>query len=170
MDSTSPFCLLFFVESLFSPKENDLAVGWVNGNRFCQCLFVSLICCPHLLETNAYTLGLYCTKCAHDKAFPSMPASQVSRRQIMTPGGVYPIRTVYFFKKNTNAVTFELCSDCQGFPYKETSFLLQFHPEIVGKISVFGVSKKWTNLGGWGWGSIWTMPERKHSFFQGLNQ
>ena len=36
------------------------AVRSVNGNGFCQCLFAGLICCPHILETNAHALTLHC--------------------------------------------------------------------------------------------------------------
>ena len=44
------------------PIENIMhCVGRsVNGNGFCQCLFVELICCPHILETDAHTLTLHC--------------------------------------------------------------------------------------------------------------
>ena len=46
------------------PIENIMhCVGRsVNGNGFCQCLFVELICCPHILETDAHTLTLHCVR------------------------------------------------------------------------------------------------------------
>ena len=46
---------------ILSPAQKIYcAVRSVNGNGFCQCLFAGLICCPHILETNAHALTLHC--------------------------------------------------------------------------------------------------------------
>ena len=53
------FCIcdrVVYVQKKYLRPFPHLAVGWVNVNGFCQCLFVSLICCPLLIEKKTPTL------------------------------------------------------------------------------------------------------------------
>ena len=51
----------YYLYTFILPQQKIYcAVRSVNGNGFCQCLFVGLICCPNILETNAHTLTLHC--------------------------------------------------------------------------------------------------------------